>query len=198
MTGKHLDYNKHVCTEYGAYVQTLEEHSNNMHARTLGAICLGPSGNEEGGHYFLSLSTGARIHRYRWTDLPMPDDVVARVNGIAICQGMPCTLTFGDCFGIDILDGEDEFDDDHNSAYESDNESANESADDSQYDSDEYDEENDDYSSGGNDDNEAENDGSSTYQSSPHQEWRRNKQNKKMRHMRIMTHKEWRTMTHQE
>jgi len=45
MTGKHLDYHQHVRTEFGAYVQTHEEHSNDLKAHTIGAICLGPTGN---------------------------------------------------------------------------------------------------------------------------------------------------------
>jgi hypothetical protein len=49
LTGKHLDFSKHVRTEFGAYAQTHEEHTNDMNARTLGAICLRPSGNEQGG-----------------------------------------------------------------------------------------------------------------------------------------------------
>jgi hypothetical protein len=57
-TGKHLDYHKHVRLEFGSYVQTHEEHTNGMEPRTTGAICLSPSGNEQGGHYFLSLNSG--------------------------------------------------------------------------------------------------------------------------------------------
>jgi hypothetical protein len=34
LTGKQLDYVKHVRTEFSAYVQTHKEHSNNMNART--------------------------------------------------------------------------------------------------------------------------------------------------------------------
>ena len=83
LTGKHLDFLKHVRTELCAYVQTHEQHFNNMHARTLGAICLGLSGNEQGGHWFLSLSTGKRIHRHKWTSLPSPDDAIERVNTFA-------------------------------------------------------------------------------------------------------------------
>jgi hypothetical protein len=83
LTGKQLDYIKHVRAEFGAYIQTHEEHSNNMNARTLSAICLGPSGNEQGGHWFLSLSTGKRIHRHKWNDLPSPDDAINHVNTLA-------------------------------------------------------------------------------------------------------------------
>jgi hypothetical protein len=80
ITGKHVDYNKHVRIEFGAYAQTHEEHSNDMEARTTGAICLGPSGNDQGGHYFMSLTTGRRLHRHRWTGLPLPADARDRVN----------------------------------------------------------------------------------------------------------------------
>jgi hypothetical protein len=57
-TGKHLNYRKHVRLEFGSYVQTHEDHTNGMEERTTGAICLGPSGNEQGGHYFMSLTSG--------------------------------------------------------------------------------------------------------------------------------------------
>lgn len=65
LTGKQLDFAKHVRAEFGAYVQTHEEHTNDINARTLGAICLGPSGNEQGGNFFMSLATGKHIHRHR-------------------------------------------------------------------------------------------------------------------------------------
>jgi hypothetical protein len=43
MTGQHLSYTKHAVIEFGAHVQTHEEHSNNMDQRTMGCICLGPT-----------------------------------------------------------------------------------------------------------------------------------------------------------
>jgi hypothetical protein len=97
-----------------------EEHTNDMSARTLGAICLGPSGNEQGGHFFMSLATGKRIHRHWWTDLlPLPDDAIARVKHLALRQGtMPRTLTFADRFGFELVDENDDIDDDNDSAYD--------------------------------------------------------------------------------
>ena len=83
LTGKHLDYRKHIRLEFGAYVQTHEEHTNDMLPRTiLGALCLGPSGNEQGGHYFMSLMTGCRLLRDHWTELPMPQDAITRVGNL--------------------------------------------------------------------------------------------------------------------
>ena len=67
-----------------------------MTDHTLGAICLGPNGNSQGGHYFMCLSTGGRITRDRWTDLPMTREVIQWVTEMGHQQGMPATLTFAD------------------------------------------------------------------------------------------------------
>ena len=96
MTGQHVSYDKHVRLEFGEYVQTHEKHSNDMQARTIGAICLGPTGNQQGGHYFLSLLSGKRISREAWTRLPMPDEVIQAVNELGYEQSMPEILTFDD------------------------------------------------------------------------------------------------------
>ena len=96
LTGKHLDYCKHVWLEFGSYVQTHEEHTNDMLPRTIGTICLRPSGNEQGGHYFMSLMTGRHLLRDHWTELPMPHDAIARVGHLGHHQCMPKTLTFAD------------------------------------------------------------------------------------------------------
>ena len=61
LTGRELEYPLHVRLEFGKYVQTHEKHGNRMTDCTLGAICLGPNGNSQGGHYFMCLSTGDRI-----------------------------------------------------------------------------------------------------------------------------------------
>ena len=47
MTGKELEYAKHVQLEFGEYVQTHEEHTNDMYDQTTGAIFLGPNGNNQ-------------------------------------------------------------------------------------------------------------------------------------------------------
>jgi hypothetical protein len=98
-----------------------------MNAHTLSAICLGPSGNEQGGHWLLSLSTGKRIHCHKWTDLPSPDDTINRVNTLARWQGMLNTLSFADRYGFEFTNDADSIDDDHASAYNpADNESDDE------------------------------------------------------------------------
>jgi hypothetical protein len=40
VTGQQLDFNKHCKLEFGAYVQTHEQHDNSMDSRTIGAIAL--------------------------------------------------------------------------------------------------------------------------------------------------------------
>ena len=59
MTGRKMDGKGHIRTEFGDYVQTHEPHRNGMEPRTQGAICLGPTGNDQEGH--LSLLTGKVI-----------------------------------------------------------------------------------------------------------------------------------------
>jgi hypothetical protein len=58
VTGIGVDYNKHCRIEYGQYIQTHGKHDNTMKARTVGALALRPTGNQQGGHYFYSLMSG--------------------------------------------------------------------------------------------------------------------------------------------
>ena len=60
-----------------------------MQARTLGAICLGPTGNSQGSYKFMNLRTGRRITRRKWTNLPMPQEVIDRVNELGKADGLP-------------------------------------------------------------------------------------------------------------
>jgi hypothetical protein len=67
-----LDCDKHCRLEFGSYAQTHEEQDNSMQSRTTGAIALRPAGNAQGGCCFLSLTSGRRLSRSRWTALPSP------------------------------------------------------------------------------------------------------------------------------
>jgi len=75
-----------------------------MEPRMSGAIALRPSGNEQGGHYFLSLHTGKRILRNNWTILPMPNDVVEAVHRQAAASKQAGGITFTDRNGNIIAD----------------------------------------------------------------------------------------------
>ena len=61
MPGHEVSCSRHAVIAFGLYVQTHEEHSNDMHQSSVGAICLGPKGNRQGGHWFMCLTYGSRI-----------------------------------------------------------------------------------------------------------------------------------------
>ena len=63
VTGLSINFLKHCKHEFGTYVQTHKDTDNSMRARTVGAIALRPTGNNQGGHYSLSLTTGRRLDR---------------------------------------------------------------------------------------------------------------------------------------
>jgi len=107
MTGKRITYDKHCKLEFSTYVQTHEKHNNSMDPRTSGAIALRPSGNEQGGHYFLSLHTGKRILRNNWTVLPMPNDVVDAVHRLAAVSKQAGGITFTDIDNNILTDDDD-------------------------------------------------------------------------------------------
>ena len=71
MTGKEMHYIKQWMICPGQYVQTHKENSNDMNERTLAAIAMYPSENEQGGHYFISLNTGRIININEWNELPI-------------------------------------------------------------------------------------------------------------------------------
>ena len=58
------DYNIINRIPFGAYAQVTEVHDprNNNQSRITGAIALYTTGNQQGLYYFMSLSTGRRIH----------------------------------------------------------------------------------------------------------------------------------------
>jgi hypothetical protein len=79
-----------------------------MRARTTGAIAMTPTGNAQGGYYFLSLTTGARISRQQWDALPMPDGVIEAVERMAEAEQQPLVLQGAPLFewqpGVEIQD----------------------------------------------------------------------------------------------
>ena len=98
MTGVQFDYAKHCKCPFGAYVQayTNPKTTNTPDARTVGAICLGPVGNLQGSYKFMNLRTGKIFKPTKWTVLPMPQEVIDRVNQLGAADGQPELLTFFD------------------------------------------------------------------------------------------------------
>jgi hypothetical protein len=83
VTGLSIDFQRHCRLEFGAYTQVHEDHDNSMSPRTTGALALRPTGNAQGSYYFFSLNTGRLLNRSRWTELPMPADVIARIHTLS-------------------------------------------------------------------------------------------------------------------
>ena len=90
------DYNR-MRIEFGAYVQLFEDNtpSNTLKSRSIGAIALSPTGNAQGDYFFMSLATGKRLSRASWTELPMTDTAIARVEAIALHQNQPLLQASG-------------------------------------------------------------------------------------------------------
>jgi len=53
VTGKDISNKRHCTLAFRSYTQVHEKHNNDMAIQTTGAIALRPTGNTQGGHYFL-------------------------------------------------------------------------------------------------------------------------------------------------
>ena len=62
-----------------------------IRSRTIGAIALNPTGNENGAYRFMSLKTGHIITKGpgSWTEVPITDIAIARVEALAKQEGQP-------------------------------------------------------------------------------------------------------------
>ena len=114
VTGQRLDFKRYCRFQFREYVQTHEQHNNSMMSRTVGALALRPTGNAQGGFYFLSLSTGRVLNRLRATALPMPDNVVDQVHRMARQQRANPGLMFGSRSHVGTANDDDENDESDN------------------------------------------------------------------------------------
>ncbi len=57
--------------------------TNTMEPRTTGAINLGPTGNLQGAHRFFNLLTGKVMVHRKSTELPVPSEVILRLEEMA-------------------------------------------------------------------------------------------------------------------
>ena len=110
---------KNLKITFGSYAQAYDGTTNTTRSRSIGAIALKPS-NERDGHYFMSLSTGKRIHCYQWTELPITDFVVDRVEQLAALEKQPIMTNGYPIFewtpGVPILDEDETEGDAHEDA----------------------------------------------------------------------------------
>jgi hypothetical protein len=125
VVGQQINYNKRSQLEFGTYVPTQEEHDNSMPSHTTGAIALRPIGNAQGGYLFMSLTSGQHLNRYNWTVLPMPQDLINRVNILARRQISDRGLFFTNCLGEALPNTDDDGTNDDSSYHPSVDESSN-------------------------------------------------------------------------
>jgi hypothetical protein len=104
MASKLLNYKRDLALEFGTYCQVHAHHTprNSIKACTEGGVCLGPIGNEQGGFKFMSQQSGHKFMAHKWTQLPIPSEVIKRVNYLG--KDQPKDLVFFDCSGVQIKD----------------------------------------------------------------------------------------------
>ena len=118
VTGRsRVDYNK-IPLEFGSYVQLLDCSVNTIRSRTIGAIALNPTGNENGAYRFMSLKTGQVITKGpgSWTEVPVTDIAIARVEALAKQEGQPLLQDSNllvEWRPNQPFDDDDEYDDDY-------------------------------------------------------------------------------------
>ena len=59
-------------------------------------MCLGPTGDLQGTHYFYNLDTGKQIRHSKWTEIPMPKAMVEKLIQIGEKQKAVPGLKFSD------------------------------------------------------------------------------------------------------
>ena len=112
-----MDYNK-IPLEFGSYIQLLDHSVNTICSRTIGAIALNPTGDENGTYCFMSLKTGQVITKGpgSWTEVPITDIAIACVEALAKHEGQPLLQDSNllvEWWPNQPFDKDDEYDDDY-------------------------------------------------------------------------------------
>ena len=108
-----LDVKLHCKILFGAYceVHVDPDITNTMEPRTRWAICLGPMGNMQGSNKLLSLTTGKKVTQRKFTEMPMTDNVIRRINSLGKKEHCKSGLSFKNRKGEEyVFDNEDEYD----------------------------------------------------------------------------------------
>ena len=108
ITVQSVKFTKHCLLEFGSYVHTHEDREKYMEYRTIKALALRPTGNSQGGHYFINLHTGTIINRFTWTALLLPTYICKLARRIALRS--PIALEFLDGIQHEVPDAEPEDD----------------------------------------------------------------------------------------
>jgi hypothetical protein len=82
--------------------------TNTTEPRMRWAICLGPTGNLQESYKFMSLSTGNKIKRRKFTEMPITESVIRQVSKWASKDRGMSGLRFMDKYGIEYKFDEEE------------------------------------------------------------------------------------------
>ena len=85
--------------------------TNTLDPRTRNwGICMGPTGNLQGSCKFLSLETGKKMTRRKFTEMPVTDAVIRQVEEMAVKDGAIKGINFKDRKGIEYeFDNDEEY-----------------------------------------------------------------------------------------
>ena len=102
-----VDFNN-LKLDFGQYCEVHDGTDNSQRPRSIGAIALRPKYQSSGSYYFMSLESGRKVHSNNWIELGITDAVIARVEQLAIQDGVDPMidgeLNFEWAPGVPILD----------------------------------------------------------------------------------------------
>jgi hypothetical protein len=107
-----LDAKLHCRAPFGSYCETHEDPDikSMLDPRTKWEICMGPTGNLQGSYKFLSLSTGKKVIRRKFMEMPITDSVIKKVEEMAVKDGAVSGILFKNRKGVEYeFDNEDEY-----------------------------------------------------------------------------------------
>ncbi len=62
---------------------------------------MGPTGNLQGSYKFLSLSTGKKVSQRKFTEMPIIDSVIKKVEEMAVKDGAVNRISFKNRKGVE-------------------------------------------------------------------------------------------------
>jgi hypothetical protein len=91
-----LDAKLHCKAPFKSYceVHVDPDITHTMEPRTKWAICLGPTGNRQGSYNFVSFTTGNKIIRRNFTEMPVTESVIKQVKQMAAKDKLQKGLSF--------------------------------------------------------------------------------------------------------
>jgi hypothetical protein len=107
-----LDAKLHCRSPFGSYceVHVDPDITNTLDPRTKWAICMGPTGNLQGSYKFLSLATGKKVTRRKFTEMPITELVIKQVEAMAVKDGAVIGINFKDRKGFEYeFDNNEEY-----------------------------------------------------------------------------------------